>query len=308
MKGSRESLRTLRIFLSAARTLNFSRSAEQLHIDQSTVSKHILALERSLGIALFKRLSSGLELTQAGQLYLQRVGPALSLLDEAHAMVAPDELKGALNIAVSPSFAQYCLIPYLPDFFARYPSVRLNIRPRLLFEFRDYEHFDAAIQLHTGFLNGISTDYLCGREVSVVSALGAVTAAQSSVASQLAQMVLLKRAQRGYGWQEWKSQLLPEWPGPSQDSPQYEGFSMLLPAVKHGLGAALVPLCMVLPDLESGTLYRPFNECVTSRYSYYFMRPAARSYDPRLETFLGWLKQHFSEYNAAIQAYLRSAS
>ncbi|PJI37253.1 LysR family transcriptional regulator, partial [Methylobacterium radiotolerans] len=41
---------------------------------------------------------------------------------------------------------------------------------------------------------------------------------------------------------------------------EYEGFSILLPAVLNGLGAGIMPLCMVLEHLESGRLVRPFGE------------------------------------------------
>ena len=70
MKGSRNSLVSLRVFVAASRHLNFSRSAEDLHITQSAVSKHIQALELKLGASLFKRTPTGLQLTYAGAIYL----------------------------------------------------------------------------------------------------------------------------------------------------------------------------------------------------------------------------------------------
>jgi len=132
MKGSRNSLTSLRIFAAAARTLNFSRTAEAMHLTQSAVSKHIAALETRLGCALFKRMSTGLRLTHAGAVYLERIAAALRLIDEAEAMVSHPNTRVALNLAVSPSFAQFCLIPALPEFFERHPGVRVNVRPRLL--------------------------------------------------------------------------------------------------------------------------------------------------------------------------------
>jgi LysR family glycine cleavage system transcriptional activator len=69
MKGSRDSLKTLAIFQSAAPTLNFSRSAEELNMTQSAISKHIKALKQRLGTSLFSRKAKGLELTYAGEHY-----------------------------------------------------------------------------------------------------------------------------------------------------------------------------------------------------------------------------------------------
>ena len=83
MKGTRNSLSSLRIFLVAAETLNFSRAAEVLNLSQSAVSKHVGALEDRLGTALFKRLPTGLRLSYAGALYLERVSAGVRLIDEA---------------------------------------------------------------------------------------------------------------------------------------------------------------------------------------------------------------------------------
>lgn len=56
----------LKVFLTAAQTLNFSRTAEQLYISQPAVSKHIGELELHFGVKLFVRRGSHLELTDAG--------------------------------------------------------------------------------------------------------------------------------------------------------------------------------------------------------------------------------------------------
>jgi len=304
MKGSRDSLKSLRIFQSAARTLNFSRSAEELGMTQSAVSKHVFSLEQRLGTALFSRQSRGLKLTYAGAQYLKRIGPALNLIDEANALVAPSDARAALNVAVSPSFAQFWLIPNLPSFFDQYPHIRLNIRPRLLYDPQDCEPFDAAIQLHTGHAGGMTADYLCGREMALVAAPGLLAGKRIDGVGGLDGLVLLKRAQRGYSWNEWRAEVAPGWPGPPADAPEYEGFTMLLPAVLHGLGAAVVPVCMVLEPLLRGRLLRPLGEAATGRYAYYLMRPAARRYDPHVEAFSDWLMHCAGRLRADVTRYL----
>lgn len=170
MKGSRNSLTSLRVFLVAARQLNFSRAAEDLHLTQSAVSKHIQSLEERLGSALFKRTPTGLRITHAGAVYLEKISAALRLIDEAEALVARPETRVNLNIAVSPSFAQFCLIPRMREFFDLHPDVRLNIRPRLMTPRDRQEGFDAEIQLHTGHVSGMTSSYLCGREMGLVIA------------------------------------------------------------------------------------------------------------------------------------------
>ena len=48
----------LRVFLAAARTLSFTRAAEELFISQPAVSKHVSALETAYGVTLFNRSGS----------------------------------------------------------------------------------------------------------------------------------------------------------------------------------------------------------------------------------------------------------
>ena len=58
-------------FLSAAETLNFTKSAEALHFLPQTVSKNIRGMEQELGLLLFQRSNNNLTLTEAGQYYQQ---------------------------------------------------------------------------------------------------------------------------------------------------------------------------------------------------------------------------------------------
>lgn len=56
----------LRVFITAAKTLNFTKCAEQLFISQPAVSKHIGELESRYKVQLFERSGSRLALTEAG--------------------------------------------------------------------------------------------------------------------------------------------------------------------------------------------------------------------------------------------------
>ena len=55
----------LNAFIDAAQTLNFSETAQLLHVSQPTVSKYIRDLEQSLGVHLFDRSGGGYGLTEA---------------------------------------------------------------------------------------------------------------------------------------------------------------------------------------------------------------------------------------------------
>ena len=54
----------LNVFLTAARTLNFTAAARQLHMTQPSVSQHIQALEQHFGLQLFVRSGRHMRLTE----------------------------------------------------------------------------------------------------------------------------------------------------------------------------------------------------------------------------------------------------
>ena len=65
----------LKVFITAARTLSFTRTAEQLFISQPAVSKHVGELESRYKTQLFVRRGSRLELTPAGETLLTCAEP-----------------------------------------------------------------------------------------------------------------------------------------------------------------------------------------------------------------------------------------
>ena len=65
-------LRQFRYFVEVATNLSFTRAAKRLHISQPTLSQQIRALEHALGAKLFVRNTTGLAMTQAGKIFLER--------------------------------------------------------------------------------------------------------------------------------------------------------------------------------------------------------------------------------------------
>ncbi len=70
------------MFFAAARALNFSQAAEQLHITQPGLSQRIKALEDDLGLTLFTRLPRGVQLTEAGARMLKYCQARASMEEE----------------------------------------------------------------------------------------------------------------------------------------------------------------------------------------------------------------------------------
>lgn len=81
-------LRHLRYFDAVARTLSFSRAAEQLHIAQPPLSRQIRQFEAEIGAELFDRGVRPLRLTPAGQFLHGQVPQILDRLERTVAQTA----------------------------------------------------------------------------------------------------------------------------------------------------------------------------------------------------------------------------
>jgi DNA-binding transcriptional LysR family regulator len=123
-------LRQLRTFVSVAQRRSFTKAAEDLHIAQQAVSQQIKALERSLGVALFRRSSRVVELTPAGAAFLRDARRLLAAADGAAGKVraaARGEV-GTLRLAYTLTGAWETIPVVLADLEHRFPGLRVEAR------------------------------------------------------------------------------------------------------------------------------------------------------------------------------------
>lgn len=122
-------LNQLRIFYSAARLLNFTRAAEELHLTQPGISKHLKELETYYGSRLFDRLGKKVVLTQAGEVLFQATRSIFNTLDAAKTQI--DDINGLasgkLAIGAERTIATYLLPDKLVQFRQRYPAIEIRV-------------------------------------------------------------------------------------------------------------------------------------------------------------------------------------
>src|SRR3982751_115852 len=119
----------LKVFLTAARHLNYTRAGKELGLQQPTISAHIKQLEAELGVQLIERVGKRLVLTEAGRLLEPIARRTLISFEDVQAAI--NEYKGiergALHLGASTTPGLYIL----PRLLARFRSAHPNIMLRL---------------------------------------------------------------------------------------------------------------------------------------------------------------------------------
>jgi DNA-binding transcriptional LysR family regulator len=124
-------LEQLRVFVAVAERQHVTRAAEALNLTQSAVSAAIATLESRHETKLFNRVRRGIELTDAGKLFLTEAKAILTRVEAAELALAElGGLKsGTLSVQASQTIASFWLPRHLVAFRRAYPGidVRLSI-------------------------------------------------------------------------------------------------------------------------------------------------------------------------------------
>lgn len=124
----------LNVFLTAARTLNFTAAARLLHMTQPSVSQHIQSLEQHFDLQLFVRSGRHLRLTDAGEVLLPMAQEIVSIsqsIDNKMESLKGD-VYGRLVVGCSTTVGKYVLPFLLAQFMQQHPKVEAScfVTPR----------------------------------------------------------------------------------------------------------------------------------------------------------------------------------
>lgn len=123
----------LEAFYSISAEGSYTRASEVLHISQPALSRRIQGLEETLGLTLFERTPTGIELTEAGQKLLVYVKNKLALEKDALDDIVGNSntLHGLIRIAAPSSVMEPLIMPALTPFLLKYPNVQVEFAVKL---------------------------------------------------------------------------------------------------------------------------------------------------------------------------------
>lgn len=108
---------------------SFTKAAETLHMSKTTVTQLVQQLEARLRVKLLNRTTRKVNVTADGAVYYERVVRLLADMDDAETSLsgASTQPRGRLRVDVPSPLASLILVPALPDFYARYPDIQIDM-------------------------------------------------------------------------------------------------------------------------------------------------------------------------------------
>jgi LysR family transcriptional regulator, glycine cleavage system transcriptional activator len=282
-------------FEAAARTLSFTKAAEELFITQSAVSRQIKALEDHLGVTLFERRPRALVLTEHGQALYAVAADALDRLQTAVDRLRMDGRTGQLSITTTTGFASLWLIPRLRRFTSLHPEIDVRISATIEMLNLERSLVDLAIRYCPPDAVPEGATRLFGEGVLPVCARSLLRDRSRPLKRphDLRRHTLLHfdypGAMRSFmDWGTWLTAL-----GIGELKPagalHFTQYEQMIQAAVDGQGVALGRQPLVNDLIASGVLVAPFKNAVAGSRAYFLIeQPAARG-KVQVRQFAAWL-------------------
>lgn len=275
----------------------YARAARALRIPKSRLSRHVSALEGRLGVRLVNRSTRRFVVTEVGQEVFRHASAMLAEADAAleaveFARAAP---RGVVRVSCPVALAQNSLAAILPDFYARYPAVRLllhvsNRRVDVL-----NEGFDVALRVRSqpsGEDGLVMRSFQESGELLVATREYLDRAGRPERPEQLGDHQTLSFAPETDRqiWELYDNKCQPV---RVEHTPRLvcHDFVVLKSAALAGLGIALLPESVARAELDNGTLERVLPAWNFPQGVLHLVFPTRRGLLPAVRAFIDFLAE-----------------
>ncbi|CAD6546405.1 HTH-type transcriptional regulator DmlR [Paraburkholderia hiiakae] len=119
----------LLVFVTVIDAGSITAAAEKLEQTVSGVSRALTRLEKQLGVALILRTTRRLQLTEEGELFLDRARAILTAMADAEEAVTRhrERPSGRLRVDAATPFMLHCIVPHVAAFAHAYPEIELEL-------------------------------------------------------------------------------------------------------------------------------------------------------------------------------------
>ncbi len=249
----------LEYFVKIAESGSISRTAIELGIDPSSMTRHIARLEADLKVRLFHRSGRGVMLTDAGTLLLTRAQAVSVALDQTRklAVTLSDEGPSRLVIAAQPTLAQRSFAAVARTMRARFPDTRLHMVEALGHQLINWlleGKIDVALLYVPSQTGVIEMDVLLQEPLYFVAPPDHVALGPTiSVADALRKPLILPSTP--HGLRELAESLAASCTMQLQIEVECDGSNAITKnLVQAGIGCTILPLATVTEEVEQGRL------------------------------------------------------
>ena len=305
-------LNALRAFEAVAKHGSFTSAANALLISQSALSRHVIALEKLIGVQLFDRKPHAIVLTKAGQHLFPAISKSFDRLE-----YALDDIRNegaatvrTLRVQMPPSFAAHVAVQILRDFRQLNSEVEIDlVSPYAIGP--PPADVDVAVVYSKPTVTDDITDLLWPEWLSILCHpdVAAAHAGKDLAAFIQANELIHVRIgdlPRHHMWTQFIRQA-------GLNAINFERgvvFDTALLAVEYALsgeGLALVDINLFADELRAGRLVRPFDASFDDGYGYYLITHAEGLSDPAIALFRTWLIERFAQKPAGEPRSVRLA-
>jgi len=287
-------LNSLRAFEASARHLSFTKAADELNVTPAAISHQVKALEESIGVSLFKRLTRALKLTKSGREALPVLTEGFDLLSDGAALLKGAPENEVFTITTAPSFAAKWLVPRLDEFQSLNPEIKVRIDATIELVDMRRDGIQVAIRYGSGDYPGHSAERLFEEEMFPVCSPKLLSGPHPlEKPEDLVHHTLLHAGHPldKPSYPDWRMWLTSagvtnvDW----NKGPEFSLLNMAVQTAVDGYGVALANTSIVKDDLASGALVRPFELKLPTDFSYFLVIPSETIDQPAVSAFREWL-------------------
>lgn len=289
-------LNQLMIFAKVAENHSFTRAAQELGMEKSTVSSKISQLEKRLGTRLLNRTTRLVTLTEAGEGYYHYCRQIVESAREAdhYAETFSNEPQGVLRISVSLDFGQLLVRQLIGPFMQAYPRIKIDLciidREVDLIA----ERFDVALRIGPGALEDSN---LVGKKLFDIH-MGLFASpeflqeyGEPHSVDQLDRYPFIFFNKEQDPVFKYSSFMVPDYLESSKGNLKINDMLSCKEAALAGLGICILPVHIVQKEVTSNTLRHILAECDLASMALFAVYPSRHWIPSKLKVFLEYLQQ-----------------
>lgn len=147
-----DTLTSIKVFRQVVESGSFVAAADRLDMSTAMVSKHVMHVEKRLGVRVLNRSTRSLSLTEAGRVYYERCKTILDDLEQTEIELGSQNSapRGGLRVTAPSWLASRTMAAFLADFRRRYPDVVVDMSFEDRYVDLVEEGFDLALRAPSG--------------------------------------------------------------------------------------------------------------------------------------------------------------